>query len=131
MHIKRYNEINLVPLIDVLLVLLVVVLLTSSFVVHQVLKVDLPNATQGEAVADHKPIVVLVLDAQGKLYWHDEATDIAEVSSRLSALPIDSNVDIRVDAACGFAAVVSVVDLLKSMKMTRFALHTQQPTGKL
>jgi biopolymer transport protein ExbD len=127
MHIKRYNEINLVPLIDVLLVLLVVVLLTSSFVVHQVLKVDLPNATQGEAVADHKPIVVLVLDAQGKLYWHDEATDLAEVSSRLSALPIDSHVDIRVDAACGFAAVVSVVDLLKSMKMTRFALHTQQP----
>jgi len=127
MHIKRYNEINLVPLIDVLLVLLVVVLLTSSFVVHQVLDVKLPSATQGMPVADHQSVVVLVLDAQGKLYWHDEATTLAEVSSRLSALPVDSNIDLRVDAACGFAAVVSVVDLLKSMKMSHFSLHTQQP----
>lgn len=127
MHIKRYNEINLVPLIDVLLVLLVVVLLTSSFVVHQVLKVDLPNATQGEAVADHKPIVVLVLDAQGKLYWHDEPTTLPEVSPRLSALPVDSDIDLRVDASCNFAAVVAVVDLLKTLKMTHFSLHTQHP----
>jgi biopolymer transport protein ExbD len=111
----------------VLLVLLVVVLLTSSFVVHQILEVTLPTATQGDPVADHKPVVVLVLDEQGKLYWFDEAIELTDVSARLSALPADSTIDLRVDAHCDFSAVVSVVDLLKAMKMTRFALHTQQP----
>lgn len=127
MHIRRYNDINLVPLIDVLLVLLVVVLLTSTFVVQQVLEVQLPSARQGEAAPERQPQVVLVLDATGQVHWHDEPVALTEVSSRLSALPADADIDIRVDAGCGFAHVVAVVDLLKAMNMGRFALHTQQP----
>ena len=126
MSVKRFNDINLVPLIDVLLVLLVVVLLTSSFVVHQVLTVQLPIATQGQTEEGKQPIV-LVLDQAGKLYWYQEAIDLEEMSARLSAQPQDIGIDIRVDARCGFSFVVGIIDRLKALKMTRFALHTQQP----
>lgn len=125
MSVKRFNDINLVPLIDVLLVLLVVVLLTSSFVVHQVLTVQLPVASQGQT-AEEKQQIVLVLDHQGALFWFSEPVTLAEVSARLSAQPADVTIDIRVDAACHFSSVVTLIDTLKALKMTRFALHTKQ-----
>lgn len=124
MQIKRFNEINVVPLIDVFLVLLVVILLTSSFVAHRVLAVSLPTATQGEPSVDHQQRVVLVLDAQGNSYWHEEPASLSEISGRLSALPHDTPIDIRIDKACAFESVVSVIDLLKALGMTGFSIHT-------
>lgn len=125
MHIKRFNEINVVPLIDVFLVLLVVILLTSSFVVHQVLVVELPTATQSEAPIQQLQNVVIVLDAKGNTYWHDEATTLDEIAGRLSALPNETPIDIRVDKSCAFEFVVSVIDRLKALSMTQFSIHTQ------
>ncbi|MCH9743040.1 MAG: biopolymer transporter ExbD [Proteobacteria bacterium] len=125
MHIKRFNEINVVPLIDVFLVLLVVILLTSSFVVHRVLEVALPAATQGEVSKTNDKRVVLVLDAEGKTYWHDEPVSLAEINGRLSALPSDTPIDIRIDKACAFENVVAVIDLLKALQMLSFAIHTK------
>lgn len=124
MSVKRFNDINLVPLIDVLLVLLVVILLTTSFVVHQVLNVQLPVASQGQP-AEVKEQITLVLDKEGNLYWYQEKIDLAEMSARLSAQPNDVNIDIRVDANCGFSFAVGVIDRLTALKMTKFALHTQ------
>ncbi len=124
MQIKRFNEINVVPLIDVFLVLLVVILLTSSFVVHRVLEVSLPTASQGALPEENHQRVVLVLDAQGNSYWHDEPVSLSEISGRLSALPQDTPIDIRIDKACAFEAVVSVIDLLKALRMTGFSVHT-------
>ena len=75
-------EINMVPLIDVMLVLLVIFLVTAPMLTHAV-KVDLPRAVSMPNVS--KPETVQVsIDAAGTVFWNTQAVDSAALSVRLA-----------------------------------------------
>ena len=75
-------EINMVPLIDVMLVLLVIFLVTAPMLTHAV-KVDLPRAVSMPNVS--KPETVQVsIDAAGTVFWNAQAVDSAALSARLA-----------------------------------------------
>ena len=75
-------EINMVPLIDVMLVLLVIFLVTAPMLTHAV-KVDLPRAISMPNVS--KPETVQVsIDAAGTVFWNAQAVDSAALSTRLA-----------------------------------------------
>ncbi len=63
-------EINVIPLVDIMLVLLVIFIITAPVLTHAV-KVDLPKA-QGSPTAEEVNAVTLAIDAQGALYWNDQ-----------------------------------------------------------
>ncbi|MDO9598732.1 MAG: biopolymer transporter ExbD [Azoarcus sp.] len=75
------SEINMVPLIDVMLVLLIVFMITAPLLTHSV-KIDLPKAASQPNV--EKPeTVTLALDAVGKMYWNDEPLSEDALNARL------------------------------------------------
>ena len=76
------SEINMVPLIDVMLVLLIVFMITAPLLTHSV-TIDLPQASSQPVV--HKPeTVTLALDAAGRVYWNDQPLDEASLPARLA-----------------------------------------------
>lgn len=76
-------EINMIPLIDVMLVLLVIFMITAPLLTHAV-KLDLPRASsQHEAAADK---VDVSIDAAGRYYWNGEPVDAAALAARFDAL---------------------------------------------
>ena len=76
-------EINMVPLIDVMLVLLIIFIVTAPLLTHAV-KVDLPKASS--SANQTKPDnVQLAIDAASQLFWNGEAIDAAEFDRRLQA----------------------------------------------
>ena len=77
------TEINMVPLIDVMLVLLVIFIVTAPLLTHAV-KIDLPRATSSANLT--KPdIVRLDLDAAGRVFWNGEPVDAEALTQRLAA----------------------------------------------
>ena len=78
------SEINMVPLIDVMLVLLVIFLVTAPLLTHSV-KIDLPRAssTPNESKAEN---VSLSIDADGTLYWNNERIGREELKRRLAVM---------------------------------------------
>lgn len=75
------SEINMVPLIDVMLVLLIVFMITAPLLTHSV-KIDLPKAASQPNV--EKPeTIALALDADGKMYWNDEPLSEEALTARL------------------------------------------------
>jgi biopolymer transport protein ExbD len=78
------TEINMVPLIDVMLVLLVIFIVTAPLLTHAV-KIDLPSAssTPNETKPDH---VELSINADGALFWNGEKTTEAELPQRLAQI---------------------------------------------
>ncbi len=77
------NEINMTPLVDVMLVLLIIFIITVPVMQHAV-KVDLPRASN--TVVDAKPQTVRVsVDAQGRYFWNEAAIDDQELPRRLRA----------------------------------------------
>ena len=77
------TEINMVPLIDVMLVLLVIFIVTAPLLTHAV-KIDLPRATSSANLT--KPDNVrLDLDAAGRVFWNGEPVDAEALTQRLAA----------------------------------------------
>lgn len=77
------SEINMTPLVDVMLVLLIIFIITIPVINHAV-KIDLPRATNQPNDAKPQSINVSV-DAQGKVYWNQEEVDQAQLEQRIAA----------------------------------------------
>jgi len=77
------SEINMIPLIDVMLVLLIVFIITVPVMKHSV-NVNLPQAAT-EANPDKPETVRLSVDAQGQYHWNDRAVSDEELTARLQA----------------------------------------------
>jgi len=76
-------EINMIPLIDVMLVLLVIFIITAPLLTHAV-KLDLPQASSRPNLTKPEHIG-LAIDGAGALYWNGERTDRAALRERLAA----------------------------------------------
>lgn len=92
------SEINMIPLIDVMLVLLVIFMITAPMMTHAV-KIDLPKASSIPQRPEQPPIA-LSIDADGQLFWNQEKLDRAECGKRLAELgqaPEQPELHIRAD----------------------------------
>ena len=103
-------EINMVPLIDVMLVLLVIFLVTSPLLTNAV-KVDLPKASSAPTNAKPEHIQVAI-DAQGVVYWNKEAVDAATLTARLESAAHQSTqpeLHIHADGKTPYEAVAQLM----------------------
>ncbi len=77
------SDINMVPLIDVMLVLLIVFMITAPLLTHSV-KIDLPQASS-QPMQEKPETVSLSIDAAGQLFWNNDKLDDAALPARLRA----------------------------------------------
>jgi biopolymer transport protein ExbD len=119
--------INVTPLVDVCLVLLIILMVSSTYIVAQSLKVQLPkaHATDGQA---EKPSTVTLLK-NGGLRWNDHDANETEVVAGLkAAVAADPEVSVVVsaDKEVQHGRVVHVLDMAKLAGVTKFAINVQQ-----
>jgi biopolymer transport protein ExbD len=118
------SAINVTPLVDIVLVLLIVLMVTSSYLVNKSINVELPKASTGEAT---NPTLSISLDVAGKLYLDGQVTDEAALQQRIrAAYAADRDVKavISADGRVTHSQVVSIIDLLRREKITKFAINT-------
>jgi biopolymer transport protein ExbD len=121
------SEINVTPLVDVVLVLLIIFMVTASYIVKESIEVDLPRAAHaGEATGS---ILAVVLTREGQVYLDGTRADDRQLEARVrAALAQDreARAIISADRMALHGAVVRVIDLLKGAGITRFALHIEK-----
>lgn len=120
-------EINIVPFVDIVLVLLITFMLTSSAIVKASFTVELPTAASaGSAVSS---TVNVVVDAQGKLYMDGAETTHEKLGAhvaRASWKDKDLQAVISADKHVDYEHVVHVIDVVKSNGIKTFALNIQR-----
>jgi biopolymer transport protein TolR len=125
--------INVTPLVDIVLVLLIVLMVTSSYLVNKAISVELPKAATGETT---NPNMSISVDQAGKLYLDGVAIDAPALQLRVRAAhqsDPDVKAIISADGRVHHSEVVAVIDLLRSEKVTKFAINTspiEQPKAK-
>jgi biopolymer transport protein ExbD len=127
---KRMDQINVIPFIDVMLVLLAIVLTTATFIVEGRLPIRLPMAETQAEPAVTEPVEIAI-DAAGQLYWAGEGLDmgpagLTDLALRLGALSPQTPVVLRVDAQAHFEAFVGVIDRLKAQGLERVSILTRR-----
>jgi biopolymer transport protein ExbD len=118
-------EINMVPLIDVMLVLLVIFIVTAPLLTHAV-KVDLPKASS-EPNLTQPDNVQLAIDRGGLVYWNGEVLDRSGWRSRMDAAAAQRpqpEVHIRADGAVAYQRVAEVMSDAAKAGLARIGFVT-------
>jgi biopolymer transport protein ExbD len=126
-RVRSISGINVTPLVDVVLVLLVILMVASTYIVAQTLKVQLPRAKSTDGTADKPTKIELLKD--GRLRWNDEfITEPAANQKMKDAVAADPDVSLVVsaDKEVMHGNVVHILDIAKLAGITKFAINVQQ-----
>ena len=118
---RDIDQINVIPLVDVMLVLLVIVLTTATFISSGQIPVNLAKAKE---VGDHKEApIVITLTADGALFLNDRAVPEGGLQSVLTTEPRESSVIVRADKVTLLERFVSVVDEVRGLGFQQVSLE--------
>ncbi len=114
------SDINMTPLIDVMLVLLVIFMITAPLMTSS-LKLDLPRTDAAQA-SDTPQFVSVALDRDGRTFWGDEAVDAATFAERVAAAARrnpQTEVQLRADKAVPYGRVAELIGVVQKAGLTR------------
>ncbi|MDO4700706.1 MAG: biopolymer transporter ExbD [Moraxella sp.] len=120
------NEMNLIPLIDIMLVLMIIFLVTAT-VLNPTVPLDLPKTSAN--VNDMPPQVLQIsIDAQGDIYWDQEKIPLSELEKRFkqaAAKDEDPQVHLRADKEGKYDMVAQVLAAASSTGLTKIAFVSE------
>ena len=121
------SEINVTPMVDVMLVLLIVFMVTAPLLTVGV-QIDLPK-TKAKILQGQDEPLAITIDAQGQVYLQDTEIDIEGLVPRLRAIT-DNNPDVRIfvrgDASVNYGRVMEVMGTVNAAGYKKVGLVTQQ-----
>lgn len=124
---KEFSDINVTPLVDVVLVLLIIFMITAPLLFSG-LKIQLPEANAAPIPPQENPIVLMV-DKDGKVYFEEKEIPLIDLKKRL---PLwlerakTEGVYIKADERASYGSVLKVLDLLNQLGVTSVALVTRE-----
>jgi len=116
------SDINMTPLIDVMLVLLIIFMVTAPLIASS-LKLDLPQ-TEGASPSDAPETLLLALDAEGRLFIGGERAELAEAHALAKRAKPDTEVQLRADAGVAYGRVAELIGVLQQAGLSRIAFVT-------
>ena len=126
---RPLSEINVTPLVDVMLVLLIIFMVTAPLMTSGV-SVDLPKTDAKPLNTDSQPLTVSI-NAEGKIYLQNEEVQMPELVAKLQALSqndTDRRIFVRGDKDISYGPVMQVMGTITQCGFTKVALLAQPPT---
>lgn len=127
---KTIAAINVTPLVDVVLVLLVILMVASTYIVAQTLKVHLPKARLTDGTAE-KPNTVQLTKA-GELRWNEQPVTEKQLEGFVRAAVVadpEISLVVSADEEAMHGRVVRIMDIAKVAGVTKFAVNIMQAAG--
>ena len=122
---KPMASMNVIPFIDIMLVLLVMVLTTATFIRQGIIPVDLPDARSSDKKSDNKEVTIYVTKT-GTVYLDKERMDLEQLKARLSELSKKDTVVLKSDKESKFQDFVHIMDILKKLKHESLYIVTKE-----
>ncbi|MEW5832581.1 MAG: biopolymer transporter ExbD [Campylobacterota bacterium] len=122
--LKRVEGINVVPLIDVVLVLLAIVLTISTFVASGAIKLDLPKAASAKETSAQK--IEIAVNESGEMFWNGKAMQRVELMQAISTLKSDASVSVLGDKKAFFNDFIFILDRLKLQGIEKISIVTKR-----
>lgn len=125
MRLKRPDTLNVIPLIDVMLVLLVIVLVASTFIVERKMKINLPSSNSSEIKTSEQNSFKIFIDENNKLFLNEHEKTILQIKAELILLKNSDEVLIFADKNSYFGVFIDLVNILKEKGHENFNIITK------
>lgn len=122
---EEITGINVTPLVDIMLVLLIIFMVASNYIVQEAIEVNLPQAATGEEVNNEVKSVALIIKSDGNLYMNGEKTTREKIAESARSLSKFENAQalIAADRATSHGAVIEMIDLIRAEGLVSFAIN--------
>ncbi len=124
--IRRGDGLNVVPFIDIMLVLLAIVLSISTFIAQGKIKVSLPNAKNAEkSQPNDQKVVVISVDEHDNIFVDDKPTNLEALNAVVKQTDPKTLIDLKSDKSSRFETFISIMDILKEHHHENFSISTE------
>ncbi len=121
---KEFDYINVIPLVDVMLVLLTIVLTTSAFIATGAVPIELPKASKSPA--ETLKTQTIEINVQGNIYLNAHQMTLESLKNSLQPITRATPLIIRADRNIRLQSFVDVLDLVKNLEFKRVSLQTEE-----
>lgn len=120
----KKEGLNVIPLIDIMLVLLAIVLSISTFIAQGKIPIDLPSAESAQQDNEDKKKISVVIDKDNNFFIDDTQINPDDLKTKLNEIDAKTLVELRSDKDSKFDSFVRVIDILKEKGHENFAIQT-------
>ena len=125
------SGINVTPLVDIVLVLLIIFMVTTSYIVRSQIEVDLPKAASGES--ETKKTLTFQITKSGEYLMDGEATTLEAIGAVVDGRAADNpelRAVIAADKGVAYGRVADLIDTIKQNGLDQFALNIEKKAGE-
>ncbi|TLD86741.1 TonB system transport protein ExbD [Helicobacter sp. MIT 05-5294] len=126
LKIQHSEGLNIVPFIDVILVLLAMVLSISTFIAHGEIKIELPKSDSSEQSSDDSHKLQIIINAENVFYIEDKEASLEEITEKINALDKQTIVELKSDKNAKFDSFIQIIDILRSQHHENFQIITEK-----
>jgi len=121
---RKFDTINVIPFVDIMLVLLAIVLTTATFVRNGDLPITLPSATAKPATENSQSIEI-VIDVDGNYYLEGTQVLAETLDEKLYGTDSQTLIKLKIEESVVFSEFVSIIDVLKSLSLENLSIATR------
>jgi biopolymer transport protein ExbD len=121
---REFDYINVIPLVDVMLVLLTIVLTTSTFIASGAIPVELPRASKSSE--ETLKTQTIEIEKNGGIYLNSRPLSLDELRDSMKPMNREMPILIRADRELSLQGFVDVLDIVKNLGFKRVSLQTQE-----
>ncbi|HHB92215.1 MAG TPA: biopolymer transporter ExbD [Thioploca sp.] len=122
---KKFDQINVIPFIDIMLVALAIVLLTATFITQGIIKINLPTAKNAVAESQSQTVEISI-DVNKQFYYQQQPNSIEQIAIQLKKLPKQTPIVLKIDKLVSFGQFTQLIDLLKTYQLDNLSIMTLQ-----
>ena len=128
---KKFDQINVIPFIDIMLVLMAIVLLTASFSHNGKIDISLPVAKNAEVVEQKKLPKIISVNAQSEFFLNDNARDeskldLEQITNKMQGWDKNQPILLKIDKNAAFESFVKISDKLKENNLKNISVLTEK-----
>ncbi len=123
------SGINVTPLVDIMLVLLIIFMVTATFIANKAIEMKLPEADSAQAQKPDEKTLAFAIDRDGKLWMEDKQVGFDEIGPAIRAERekkpgVNLAANISADAKTPYEMVVKLIDIVRKNEIIDFAITT-------
>ncbi|QCD47377.1 TonB system transport protein ExbD [Campylobacter rectus] len=120
----KKEGLNVIPLIDIMLVLLAIVLSVSTFIAQGSIKIDLPNSESAEKKQDENDKIAVLINKDNDFFIGEEKVPEENLKEKLNEIKNETLIELKSDKESKFDSFIKVIDILKEKNHENFAITT-------
>ncbi|MCR6591677.1 TonB system transport protein ExbD [Campylobacter insulaenigrae] len=126
LKLPKNEGLNIVPFIDIILVLLAIVLSISTFIAHGKIKIELPKSQNSQELSTNENKLTILIDKENNFYIDEKLASLNDLTIKINSIDSKTLIELKSDKEAKFESFIQIIDILKNKNHENFQITTEQ-----